>query len=147
DGADPIDSALEEIKGWRLFDGRVARLETQDRDGYYFGTAHIEGQGKHRTQVLKVWFKNENQVTWLNDKPWICSPDLVSLVYRENGRGIYNGALDEGDQVVAIGMKGVEAFRTERGLDLAGPRHYGFDIDYVPIEDLLKKGSPFNQGV
>jgi len=139
DGADPIDSALEEIKGWRLFDGRVARLETKDRDGYYFGAVHIEGQGKHQGQVLKVWFKNENQVTWLNGKPWICSPDLVSLVYRENGCGIYNGELDEGDQVVAIGMKGVQGFRTERGLDLAGPRHYGFDIEYVPIEALMER--------
>ena len=28
---------------------------------------------------LKVWFKNENHVTWLNGEPWVCSPDIVSL--------------------------------------------------------------------
>lgn len=136
-GVDPIDKVLETINGWRLFDGRVAKLETEDRDGYYFGIAHLEGQGKHQGQTMDIWFKNENQVTWLNGQPWVCSPDLVSLVYQEDGRGIYNGELKESDKVVAIGIKGVEAFRTDFGLQLAGPRHFGFDIEYVPIEDLV----------
>jgi len=59
-------------------------------------------------------------------------------VYQDNGRGIYNAELREGDKVVAIGMRGVEGFRCEKGLELAGPRHFGFDIDYVPIEELLE---------
>ena len=78
-------------------------------------------------------------MTWLNKKPWICSPDLVSLVYQKDGRGVYNAELKEGDEVVAIGIKGLDIFRTELGLNLAGPRHYGFDINYTPIEDLIQK--------
>jgi len=46
-GADPVDAALETVKGWRLFDGQVSKLETEDRDGYYFGMAEITGVGKH----------------------------------------------------------------------------------------------------
>ena len=137
-GIDPIDKVLENIQGWRLFDGKVAKLETEDRDGYYFGTVYVEGQGKHKGQKMEIWFKNENQVTWLNGKPWVCSPDLVSLIYQKNGRGIYNAELREGDEVAIIGLKGLEAFRTEAGLKLAGPRHFGFDINYTPIEDLVK---------
>ena len=136
-GIDPIHSAVEVSGSWHLFDGKVAKLETEDRNGYYFGTAYLEGQGKYLGQTLDVWFKNENQVTRLNDKPWICSPDLVSLVYRENGRGIYNAELKEGDEVAVVGMKGVEDFRTEYGLTLAGPGHFGFEIDYRPIEVLM----------
>ena len=45
--------------------------------------------------------------------------------------------IKEGDEVVAIGMKGLDGFRSEMGLSLAGPRHFGFDIDYVPIEELM----------
>jgi len=138
-GTDPVVSVLNEIEGWRLFDGRVSRLDTEDRDGYYFGTIHIDGQYDYQGQIMKVWFKNENLVTWLNEKPWVCSPDLVSLIYRENGRGIYNAELVEGDEVVVVGMKGVQAFRTEKGLELAGPGHFGFDIKYTPIEKLLPK--------
>jgi len=34
-------------------------------------------------------------------------------------------------------MKGLDGFRSEMGLSLAGPNHFGFDIDYVPIEELM----------
>ncbi len=139
-GRDPIDATLEAISGWRLFDGTVTCLETDDCDGYLFGTTQIQGAGAFQGQKLEIWFKNENLVSWLNGSPWVCSPDLVSLVHQDCGRGIYNSELREGDRVVAIGLKGVEGFRTEKGLELAGPRHFGFDIDYVPIERLVVKG-------
>jgi len=136
-----INAALEIVDGWRLFEGTVIGLETEDRDGYFIGTTRIEGTGDHLGQTLEIWFKNENQVSWLNGSSWVCSPDLLSLVYKETGRGIYNAHINKGDSVTAIGMKGLVDFRTERGLNLAGPRHYGFDIDYTPIEELMNNGS------
>lgn len=136
-GVDIIASGLEACDGWRVFEGRVIQLEFEERDGYGYGTIHIKGASEYQGQKLEVWFKNENHVSWLNSKPLVCSPDILTLVYKENGRGIYNAEISEGDEVVAIGMKGVEAFRSEAGLKLAGPEHFGFDIDYVPIEDLV----------
>jgi DUF917 family protein len=138
-GSDPTAAALETTGGWRLFEGILARLDTDDRDGYLFGTARIAGTGAFRDQNLDVWFKNENQISWLNGEAWVCSPDLLSLVYADSGRGMCNAELAEGDQVVVVGLKGLKGFRTQRGLELAGPGHYGFDIDYVPIEDLMGK--------
>ncbi len=137
EGADPVDAALETTGGWRLFEGKVARLDTEDRDGYLFGTTHVTGTAAFESQTLDVWFKNENQVSWLNGDAWVCSPDLLSLVYADSGRGIYNAELAEGDEVVVVGLKGLEDFRSQRGLELAGPGHFGFDIDYVPIEELV----------
>jgi DUF917 family protein len=102
-----------------------------------FGTNHIKGTGDYEGQTLDVWFKNENHVSWLNGKPWVCSPDLITLVYRESGEGTTSTLIKEGDEVVAVGMKGLEAFRSEKGLAGAGPRYFGFDIEYVPIEELV----------
>jgi DUF917 family protein len=138
-GRDPIDAALEITGGWRLFEGVVTGKDWEDRGGYMFGTTHVKGTGDYEGQTLDVWFKNENHVSWLNGKPWICSPDLVTLAYRESGEGTSNTLLKAGDEVVAVGMKGLEAFRTEFGLNEAsGPRYFGFDIDYVPIEELVR---------
>lgn len=135
--ADVINAGLDSCGGWRMFEGRVANLELEERDGYGYGNIHITGSGEYKGQKLKVWFKNENHVSWLNGQPLVCSPDILTLVYKENGRGIYNAEIAEGDEVVAVGMKGVEDFRTEAGLRLAGPEHFGFDIEYIPIEDLM----------
>jgi DUF917 family protein len=138
--ADPIDKALEITGGWRLFEGVISGKDWEDRDGYMFGTNHIKGTGDYEGQTLDVWFKNENHVSWLNGQPWVCSPDLVTLARKDKAEGITNTDTKQGDQVVAVGIKGLEVFRTEFGLDhAAGPRYFGFDIDYVPIEDLMKE--------
>jgi DUF917 family protein len=138
-GQDPIDAALGATGGWRLFEGVVTGKDWEDRGGYMYGTIHIQGTGDYDGHRLDVWFKNENHVSWLDGEPWVCSPDLVTLAYRD-GEGTTNTLIDSGDNVVAVGMRGLEAFRTEFGLDkAAGPRYFGFDINYVPIEALMER--------
>lgn len=137
-GDDPIDAVLEVTGGWRLFEGVVSGKDWEDRGGYMFGTTHIQGTGDYEGRTLDVWFKNENHVTWLDGEPWICSPDIVTLAYKETGEGTTNTLIKKGDHVAAVGIKGLEAFRTEFGLnEAAGPRYFGFDIEYVPIEELM----------
>ena len=138
-GEDPIEAAIAHTGGWCLFEGVVTGKEWEDRDGYMFGTTYLSGMGDYEGQTLDVWFKNENHVTWLNGRPWICSPDLVTLAYKESGLGTTNTLIDEGDEIAAVGIKGLESFRTEFGLnEAAGPRYFGFDIEYVPIEELME---------
>ena len=138
EGRDPVDAALKVVGGWRLFEGVVLRKDWEDRDGYMFGTVVIDGTDRFAGHTLKVWFKNENHISWLDDKAYVCSPDLLTLAYKD-GSGTSNAGVAEGDNVVAVGIKGVEAFRSEFGLNHAsGPRYFGFDIDYVPVEELVK---------
>jgi len=138
-GEDPVLASLEFTGGWLLFEGEVVKKEWEDREGYMFGTTYIEGKGEFKGHTFKVWFKNENHVSWLDDEPFVTSPDLVVIVDRKSGEGITNTLLDAGQEVAVIGIKGLEAFRSERGLGGAGPRYFGFDIDYVPIEERMKE--------
>jgi DUF917 family protein len=138
-GADPIAAAAAQAGGQVLFEGRVTKKDWEDRDGYMFGTTTIEGTGRHAGHTLAVWFKNENHVSWLDGAPWICSPDIVVLADPKTGEGYTNTLIDAGDEVAAVGIRGLEGFRSERGLGCAGPRYFGFDIDYRPIEDLLDR--------
>jgi len=136
-GRDPIAAGLDAAGGWRLFEGTITGLTTEDRDGYLFGDVEVSGESDYSGHTLKVWFKNENLVSWLDGEPWVCSPDILTFVERENGRGIYNSALKAGGQVVAVGLRGPEVFRSQAGLALNGPRYFGFNIGYRPIEALL----------
>lgn len=134
-GEDPVLAAVEHTGGWLLFEGVVTGKEWEDRGGYMFGTSHLEGVGKFYGRRLDIWFENENHVSWLDGKPFVCSPDLIIVADRSTGEGITNTELDAGRRVAVVGLKGQEAFRSERGLAAAGPRYFGFDIDYVPIEE------------
>jgi DUF917 family protein len=137
-GADPVDAALQVTGGWRLFEGTVSGKDWEDRGGYMYGTTHIQGTGEYQGQTLDVWFKNENHVSWLNGQPWVCSPDVIAIVYADTAEGITNTDIAAGQQVAVLGIKGQEIFRTEFGLnESSGPRYFGFDIDYVPIEELM----------
>lgn len=133
-GEDPVRAAIQFTGGWLLFEGVVTGKDWEDREGYMFGTSHLRGTGDYAGHTMDIWFKNENHVSWLDGRPFVCSPDLIVVVDRETGEGITNTDLDAGTRVAVVGVKGLEAFRSERGLAAAGPRYFGFDIDYIPIE-------------
>lgn len=133
EGADPVRAVVEEIDGWLLFKGRVFKRETEDKEGYYWGTNTIEGLGEFQGHTLKIWFKNENQVSWLDDVTYVTSPDIIEVVELETAEPITNTDLKEGTLVAVVGAKN-ERYRTKKGIELLGPRHYGFNLDYIPIE-------------
>lgn len=138
-GDDPIAAAVDASNGWRLFDGHVVDKEWQDRDGYMFGSVRIEATDPANGSELRVWFKNENHVTWLDGEPWVCSPDLVTIANRETGLGYTSTDIAIGDSVSVVGVRGLDVFRSDEALQNAfGPAYFGFpEITYKPIESLV----------
>ena len=59
---------------------KVAAKEWEDRAGYMYGTTTIAGADGFKGHTLKVWFKNENHISWLDDKPYVTSPDMICLL-------------------------------------------------------------------
>ena len=141
EGADPTDAALEVAGGWRLFEGVVTGKDWEDSGGFMVGTMDITGTERFSGHLLRAWFKNEIHVTWLDGEPWVCSPDLVTMVNPGNGRGYTNTEIRVGDEVVAVGMRGLDVMREPQTLTSAsGPAYFGFDVPYVPIEELVRTG-------
>jgi len=135
---DPIRKVVDEIGGWLLFEGKVIDKKWEDRDGYMWGEHLIEGNKEFKNHQFKIWFKNENHISWLDGKPWVTSPDIIEVVDSHAGEPIVNTDLSKGAKVAVIGMKGQEKFRTAKGLEVLGPKHFGFDIEYIPIEEKVK---------
>lgn len=138
-GRDPVAAALEVVDGWRLFDGVVVNKDWEDSGGFMIGTLEIQGQSTWKDHSLRTWFKNETHVTWLDNRPWVCSPDLVTLVDPGSSRGFTNADIGVGDAVTVVGMAGLDVFRQPDVLrNGTGPAYFGFDVPYVPIEKLMK---------
>ncbi|MHA1907924.1 MAG: DUF917 domain-containing protein, partial [Candidatus Thorarchaeota archaeon] len=136
-GDDPAEKIVESQGGWVIFRGEVAGKTWENRDGYMWGETLIKGSGIKPGNKMRIWFKNENHITWLNDKPWMTSPDIIEVIDSKTGEPITNTDIKEGDKVSVIGMKSPSVFRTPEGLNVLGPKHFGFDLDYQPIEDLV----------
>lgn len=134
---DPADKIVEKFGGWILFRGEVVGRTWENRDGYMFGETEIKGSGLKPGSKMKIWFKNENHITWLDGKPWITSPDIIEIIDAKSGEPITNTDIKMGDEVSVIGMKTEPIFRTPAGLKVLGPKHFGFDLEYKPLENLV----------
>ena len=42
-----------------------------------------------------------------------------------------------GKEVTVFGVPAIDRWRTRKGIEILGPRHFGFDQDYVPMEKLI----------
>jgi DUF917 family protein len=134
---DPVAAAARAVEGWVLFRGRVAAKEWESREGYMFGTTTVEGANGDRGRTLRIWFKNENHVTWRDGRPWVLSPDLIMVMDAESGTPYTNTLLPEGARVGVVGVRAHSKLRTAQALALLGPRHYGWDLEFTPIEQLM----------
>ena len=139
-GADPVAAAAEALGGWVLFRGRVAKKEWESREGYMYGTTTVEGEGADANHTPRVWFKNENHVTWRDGAPWVLSPDLIMTIGAD-GTPYTNTLLPEGARIGVVGAVADPRLRTPAALDLLGPRHYGYDLAYTPIEELVRRSA------
>ena len=137
-GQDPVAAAAAFAHGWVLFRGVVSRRQWENTRGYQIGTTEITGDGAHAGHAMRIWFKNEHHISWIDDKPFVTSPDLLAVVQADTAEPITNTYLSEGDKVAVIGMQVNKFFRTEMGMKVLGPRHFGFDLDFRPIEEVLK---------
>ncbi len=68
------------------------------------------------------------------------SPDLIKVIHGDTGEPVTNTDLKEGDIVSVLGLRARSPFRTAMGLEALGPKHFGYDIPYVPIEEVMKAG-------
>ena len=137
-GADPVAAAAEALEGWVLFHGRVTKKEWESRDGYMYGTTTVEGDGPDAGHTLRLWFKNENHVTWRDGAPWVVSPDLIMTIGAD-GTPYTNTLLPEGAAIGVVGAVADPRLRTPAALGLLGPGHYGYDVPYTPIERLVRR--------
>ncbi len=62
-------------------------------------------------------------------------PDLIAVLDAETGQPITTESLRYGFRVVILGIPCHEKWRTPAGLALVGPRYFGYDTDYIPVEE------------
>lgn len=137
-GLDPLDELVRRLGDmWVLFRGTIAERHWENRDGYMWGEHRLEGLGAHAGHRLRLWFKNENHLSWLDDQPYVTGPDVIEVVDLATGEPLVNSFLAEGQQVGVIGVKRCAQFDGPAGLEALGPRHWGFELPYRPIEALV----------
>jgi len=140
DEGDPIKGIIKAIKGIKLFEGRISNFVRKEEYGFMWGEINITGTNEFRGESYKVWYKNEHLISWRNGRVDATCPDTLSVVDSKKGVGLSNWKEDFiiGRNVTVIGSKAADIWRTKKGIEIFGPKHFGFEIEYVPIEDIKR---------
>lgn len=128
-----IKALVEAGTGFLLFKGAAVKSTWQDENGFTVGEFELEGIEEFKGQFYKVFFKNENLVSWRNEEVDVTIPDLISVLTPE-GHPVTNPNIKEGREYMVVGFPAPKIWRTPKGLEAFGPRYVGLDVEYIPIE-------------
>lgn len=140
DHTDPVAAVLNATKGFKLMSGRIVDVQRKTERGWALGEARIVGVDDDAGREMVVRFQNENLVAIENDEIIASVPDLITILDTDRGEAITTEHLRYGFRVSVVAMPCDEKWRTPAGIDLGGPRHFGYDIDYVPVEQRFAAG-------
>lgn len=142
DGEEPELAVTGRLGGRRIFLGKVADVERRTETGFARGEARLEGVEEHEGSELVLRFQNEHLLALRDGEVAASVPDLIIVLDAETAEPITTEELRYGFRVVVVGAPCDVRWRTSAGLELVGPRYFGYELDYVPVEDLCPTSKP-----
>ena len=131
----PEEYFLRESGAYRFFKGKIADVLRETREGFNFGKAVLEGIGEDKGKRAIVEFQNENIYAEVDGVIAATVPDLICMVDSATFVPVTTENLKYGKRVLVVALPCDPAWRTPGGLELAGPRWFGLDVDYRPLEE------------
>lgn len=131
-GLNVPEEIAKKHNGKVLFKGKVVEFPFETRDGFNFGEIHLDGVEDYETEKYKIWLKNENIMSYRNGEVDVTAPDLICMI-DEAGDPITTPNFDMGQVMTVIALPAPKEWTTPEGLACFGPKHFGFDVEYVPF--------------
>jgi DUF917 family protein len=139
-GEDPVSALVRAAGAYLVFEGEVLDFAREERGAFTWGDITLAGTSDFRERKMRIWYKNEYLISYLDGEPYVTCPDILSVVDGETGEGLTPWEEDfrPGRKVAVIAAPCHEIWRTPRGLEIFGPRHFGFEINYRPVEIIVR---------
>ncbi|MXZ92063.1 MAG: DUF917 domain-containing protein [Chloroflexi bacterium] len=133
EGRDPLSAILEVCPGKELFGGKVMDVDRRTAAGFARGTLGIDGLDSWAGQKMEIEFQNENLVARRDGEIVCIVPDLICAVGTDLGEPVTTEMMRYGLRVTILGFPAPALWTSDEGLAVAGPRAFGYDVDYVAL--------------
>ena len=133
-GTDPLQAILSTCPGRILFSGKVVDLDRRTTAGFARGAVAIDGLDSFAGSRMVIDFQNENLIARLDGEIVCTVPDLICAVATDTGEPVTTELMRYGLRVTIIGFPAPSLWTTPKGLAASGPRHFGYDTDYRPLQ-------------
>lgn len=132
--ADPLPPVLDLLGGFELFRGKLDDVARRTEGGFVRGYAHFTGLDAYHGQECELRFQNEHLIAKSGEKVLCTAPDLIAVLDIETALPITTEGMKYGARGVVVGIPVHEHWRMPKGLEIAGPRYFGYDCDFMPVE-------------
>lgn len=127
----------EQFNGRIIFEGIVKSSTWEDREGFTYSDLVVEGRNDYEGDEFKLWIQNENIISWKNGDYYVTVPDSINIVRDKENMPLLNPDAEEGMEVTIFALTAFDEWRTEKGLEILGPKFFGHDIQYKKLEDIV----------
>jgi uncharacterized protein len=128
--ADPVAAVADMVGGVRLVTGKVVDVHRATAGGFARGSATITGTDDSE---LRLSFQNEYLLAKRAGEVVATTPDLICVLETDTGEPVTTETMRYGNRVTVLGIPGDPRWTTPAGLELVGPRYFGYDCDYQPL--------------
>lgn len=131
----PFEALNAQAEVYPLITGKVIDVERRTAGGFVHGSVVIEGTETDSGRLVRVEFQNENLVALEDGNPIATVPDIITLLDRHTAHGIVTEHIRYGQRVILSAFRGPAQWRSEAGLRVVGPRAFGYEVDFTPVEE------------
>jgi len=118
--------------------GKIVEVFRRTSDGFAKGRIRIEplkAADWRDGDSLEIEFQNENLIARTRDQVLAVVPDLICVLDAESAEPITTEDLRYGQRVKVMAVSVPAIMRTPAALEVWGPRHFGYDLDFVSLAD------------
>ncbi len=129
---DPVAAIVERLSRAQAVRGQDHRRRAPHRRGLHAWRAR---SSEHAGEELALEFQNEFLVARRGEEVLASVPDLITVVDSDTGEPTTTEELRYGFRVAVLAAPCDRRWRTAAGLALVGPRAFGYDFDFVALEE------------
>lgn len=122
-----LQNVIKKLGGQLLFKGKISKVALKEtrREGFLEGFYYIRNQEEDE---CKVYVRNENLICWINNKVLLTPPDCILTIDTSTFVGVHNSQIKKGQNVMVVGKRATDLWRTKEGITLFNPKKFGFNI-------------------
>lgn len=145
---DPVAEVLltiredRDIPGFEVFTGKVVDIDrdfgSETTSGFSTGRVTLEGIGDDDGSRATLDFQNEWLIAHVDDEVQCLPPDLIALLDPETGEPLRTDTIRYGYRCTMIALPAHERMRVPKGIETFGPKYFGYDEEYRPIEEIME---------
>lgn len=135
---DPIEVVEKVTGGWSAFKGKIVDINrdfgAESTKGFSMGEIVMEGIGSYKGSTAVIDFQNEWLKLTIDDELVCLPPDLITILDSETAEPIRTDIVKYGYRGSIVVIPAHERMKTEKAIEVCGPRAFGYDLDFVPLE-------------